>query len=66
MNLKKPKTQRYKLFEGKREKKKKKICDTNSNQKRAGVVILISDKMGFKTKISEFLRLIGNEPDQYP
>lgn len=24
MNLKKPKTQRYKLFEGKREKKKKK------------------------------------------
>lgn len=32
------------------EKKKKKICPTNSNQKRARVVILGSEK-DFKTKI---------------
>ena len=29
----------------------KKTCHANSNQKRTGVVVLISDKIDFKTKI---------------
>lgn len=44
------KIQRYNQIGSKR--KKKKIYNANSNQKRARVALLISDKMDIKTKIA--------------
>lgn len=41
------------MFNRLKTKEWRKICHENSNQKKAGVAILISDKVDFRTRIAQ-------------